>query len=270
MRLFVTATVAALCASAQAFSDSSPFILFSTAKLSKPASQDQQLQSSSQVLESTKQLLSSCPTDRYLLVSQPNLNAATHLSSKASVPRLTGALDRAESSYSIAEVAGELDLKQIAAYIRETCDVKSSAIDEIYLSTLPTSDGVSILRENDEHLGMVLEQYQATEGSYTVIYAGGPRTEKPESYVAEFQNGVQLKRHLQGVVRRDEQPAPGRDLRPLFEKYQYFTPGIFMGLITLIILMTILYAGISAVASLEIPYGAFDKEMGPAAQKKQQ
>lgn len=43
-----------------------------------------------------------------------------------------------------------------------------------------------------------------------------------------------------------------------------------MGLVSLVVLMSILYAGISAVASLEVPYGAFDKEMGPAAQKKQQ
>lgn len=43
-----------------------------------------------------------------------------------------------------------------------------------------------------------------------------------------------------------------------------------MALIAVIILMSILYAGISALASLEVSYGAFDKEMGPAAQKKQQ
>jgi hypothetical protein len=43
-----------------------------------------------------------------------------------------------------------------------------------------------------------------------------------------------------------------------------------MALITFIILMSILYAGISALASLQVSYGAFDKEMGPAAQKKQQ
>lgn len=43
-----------------------------------------------------------------------------------------------------------------------------------------------------------------------------------------------------------------------------------MGLIALVILMSILYGGISALASLQVSYGAFDKEMGPAAQKKQQ
>jgi len=42
-----------------------------------------------------------------------------------------------------------------------------------------------------------------------------------------------------------------------------------MGLITVIILLAILGVGISAIAGLQVSYGAFDKEMGPAAGKKQ-
>ncbi|KAI8633101.1 BIG1-domain-containing protein [Xylariaceae sp. FL1651] len=271
MRVSITAAIAGFCASAHAFSDSSPFILFSTAKLSNPTSQDQ-LQSSSRVLESTKQLLSSCPTDRYVLVSQPNLNAG-HLSSTAVVPKLSDSLSRAVSSYTVAEVAGELDLKSIAAYIRETCGLPGSAIDEVNLSPVPSSaaESAKTLKENDAQLGVVLEQYSATTGTYTVIYASGPRTEKPQTYTAEFTDSgtgpTELKRQLQPVNRRQDKER--RNL-PLFEKYQFFTPGIFMALIALIILLSILYAGISAVASLQVSYGAFDKEMGPAAQKKQQ
>lgn len=41
-----------------------------------------------------------------------------------------------------------------------------------------------------------------------------------------------------------------------------------MGLIGTIIMLTMLYVGLSAVASLQVSYGAFDKENGPAAQKK--
>lgn len=41
-----------------------------------------------------------------------------------------------------------------------------------------------------------------------------------------------------------------------------------MGLIGTIIMLTMLYAGLSAVSSLQVSYGAFDKENGPAAQKK--
>ncbi|KAI0446591.1 ER protein BIG1 [Xylaria telfairii] len=273
MRLSVAAAIAGLCASAHAFSDSSPFILFSTAKLTDSISKDQ-LQSSSKVLEATKKLLASCPTNHYLLVSQPNLNAA-HLSSKAAVPKLSDSLSHAASSYSIAEVAGELDVRSVAAYIRETCELPRSAVDVIELSPVPssTADGAKTLKKNDDELGVVLEQYKASAGnSYTVIYAGGPRTEKPQTYTAEFTDSgaghTELKRQLHDarISRRQEK----RDTRPLFEKYQYFTPGIFMGLIALIILMSILYVGISALSSLQVSYGAFDKEMGPAAQKKQQ
>lgn len=46
--------------------------------------------------------------------------------------------------------------------------------------------------------------------------------------------------------------------------------GIFMGIIVAIVLLSILGVGIRGLAGLEVSYGAFDKEMGPAAQKKQQ
>ena len=46
--------------------------------------------------------------------------------------------------------------------------------------------------------------------------------------------------------------------------------GLFMGLLVGFILISILSVGLSAIGSLQVSYGAFDKEMGPAAQKKQQ
>ncbi|KAI0408170.1 ER protein BIG1 [Xylaria palmicola] len=274
MRLSVATAIAGFCASAHAFSDSSPFVLFSTAKLAESISRDQ-LQSGSKLLESTKQLLSSCPTSHYILVSQPNLNAA-HLSSKAAVPNLSDSLSRAASSYSVAEVAGEFDMSSVAAYIRETCEIPSSAVDVIELPPVPSSSAESakMLKNNDEKLGLILEHYRASAGnSYTVIYAGAPRAEMAQTYTAEFAESSaghsELKRQLHDVngVRRQEKSD--RKL-PLFAKYQFFTPGIFMSLVVLVILMSILYAGISALASLQVSYGAFDKEMGPAAQKKQQ
>lgn len=43
-----------------------------------------------------------------------------------------------------------------------------------------------------------------------------------------------------------------------------------MGLLVIFILLAILSVGLSALKSLQVSYGAFDKEMGPAAQKKHQ
>lgn len=42
-----------------------------------------------------------------------------------------------------------------------------------------------------------------------------------------------------------------------------------MAFVVLAVLLSILAVGLKSVASLEVSYGAFDKEMGPAAQKKQ-
>ena len=79
-------------------------------------------------------------------------------------------------------------------------------------------------------------------------------------------------------LRREAAPQASRrrraddtvDRRPLFEKYQFFTPGIFMGLVAAFVMLSIVYIGLAALSSLEVSYGAFEKEMGPAAQKKQQ
>lgn len=43
-----------------------------------------------------------------------------------------------------------------------------------------------------------------------------------------------------------------------------------MGIITAIVLLSILGVGLRALGSLEVSYGAFEKDMGPAAQKKNQ
>lgn len=41
-----------------------------------------------------------------------------------------------------------------------------------------------------------------------------------------------------------------------------------MAIIAVLVMLSIGAVGVKALASLEVSYGAFDKEMGPAAQKK--
>ena len=83
---------------------------------------------------------------------------------------------------------------------------------------------------------------------------------------ASFPESVQmeLKRDLSSHAKRANSTEGG-----LFEKYQYFTPGLFMGFAAIIPLFLILLVGIRALTSLEVSYFAFIKEMGPNAQKKQ-
>ena len=79
-----------------------------------------QLQTSSRVSSATRDILASCPTDRYLVVSQPNLNAA-HLETKSAVPRLREALGRAQDSFTVAEMTGDITSEAISNLVRNAC-----------------------------------------------------------------------------------------------------------------------------------------------------
>lgn len=84
-----------------------------------------------------------------------------------------------------------------------------------------------------------------------------------ENAFGEYEQ-FELKRDLSSHVKRANATAGG-----LFERYQYFTPGLFMAFTAIIPLFLILLVGIRALTSLEVSYYAFSKEMGPNAQKKQ-
>ncbi|TDZ74231.1 hypothetical protein CTRI78_v001071 [Colletotrichum trifolii] len=275
MRLSRTAGLMAFCATVHAFTDSSPFVMLSTADFAK-SSAPAQLQTESQVLASVKSLLSSCPTDRYLLVSQPNANAADIRGSDANdcrSPNLCRAIASKDVKgvYSVAEVIGEVKIDRLAEYIHTACADKKIVIDQTRLSPLGRNPGerANTLSDNDHALGQTLEKLKdASAGSYTVIYLASP---SEPTYQAEFTEPLhaELKRHEASLlhVRKDKNETKWEKL-PLFEKYVFFSPGIFHALVAVIVLLSILGVGVRALASLEIPYGAFEKEMGPAAQKK--
>jgi hypothetical protein len=119
----------------------------------------------------------------------------------------------------------------------------------------------------DQALERALE-FPLGSKSYTILFVA---TTAEPVYEAVFDEPVRmdLKRSVQGQVRRAGNETEWSKL-PLFEKYQFFTPGIFMAIVTAIVLLSILYVGLAALSSLEVSYGAFEKEMGPAQHKKQQ
>ena len=83
---------------------------------------------------------------------------------------------------------------------------------------------------------------------------------------------MELKRDLSAHATRDSSVRPKPALHAnagLFEKYQFFTPGLFMGLVAAVPLLLIILVGVRALVSLEVSYFAFSKEMGPAAQRQQ-
>ncbi|KAK0727887.1 BIG/ATPase V1 complex, subunit S1 [Lasiosphaeria miniovina] len=277
MHFSIAATLLTCTAAVQAFSDSSPFFLLSSAKLVDTSLGDKQIRTSSYVTSKAKELLASCPTSRYILVSQPNVHADDihDAQSGCTMPNLCRAVfsESTQSRFSVREVVGNILSQTLADYITATCveHGKQGKVEQVELPRLPSTrekvDRAYALIDNDHKLGELLD---TLGDDYTVVFFSDPNEFKayePE-FVAPVHMDIKRQSNQEPVVFRRQ--SNETDNRPLFEKYQFFTPGIFMGFLALIVLGSILGVGLKALSSLEVSYGAFDKDMGPAAQKKQQ
>ncbi|KAI4716874.1 BIG1-domain-containing protein [Aureobasidium sp. EXF-10727] len=277
--------------SANAFKDASPFVLYSTSQLDVKNANVNVISAQS-LQESIEHQIKGCPSNTYVVVSQPGVDT-NDLTLSKSTPHLRRRLeaknDKVKSVFAAKNVVGHVDARALVASINRECNTASTLLlsgekgeiptkpyDAIHVQfpALPTDndDRESALLQADSYLNSLL----ATLDSYTVLYATldnlSPR-QHPEQYEMDepypSNMHTDLKRDLDAhVVRASNASNPQADLA-LFEKYQFLSPGIFMGGVVSILLFSILYVGISAIANLEVSYMAFSKEMGPAAQKKQ-
>ena len=104
----------------------------------------------------------------------------------------------------------------------------------------------------------------------------------------DFPGHHELKRGISPSAHR-KRDDEGHDDRTFFERNQLFNPGrlgaflirvrsnanyslpgVFMVILGTLLLLTIIAVAINVLSGLTISYKAFAKEMGPAAQKKQQ
>ncbi|KAF9775947.1 hypothetical protein IL306_005945 [Fusarium sp. DS 682] len=276
MRLQVLASALALSGSATAFSDSWPLVMFSTSKFADAISNNH-IQTRSQALEQVRDLLTLCPTDNYVLIAHEGVNAAD-LRRPNTMPNLHQAIGHKETQgkFIVPEVVGEsIDADAIQDYIKTACYEQAKKVE-------PHFTLIKASKNEDEVTKKWEESEKLLNDSYTVLFVGTPSTKaktatskkasKSEKTIYEPEFIEPLHMDLKRDVSEDaEKPGNAtRDTRGLFEKYQFFTPGIFMGIIIALVLFSLLGVGLRALASLEVSYGAFEKDMGPAAQKKQQ
>ncbi|KAK0392193.1 hypothetical protein NLU13_1691 [Sarocladium strictum] len=279
MRSSVLAGALAFAGFSAAFSDSSPWIVASTAPF-KAASNNNKIQTSSAALKTTKDFLSTCPTDSYVIVVQPGLHYADlAVEGGSPMKSLIETVDRfdAKGKFIVPEVVGEaVDGTSIKDLIHEACgqERKEVQVHHIELRALVGSGDIrtrTLTSNDDEAASTVLSKLK--DGSSTLIFFGTPANAAERTvYEPEFEEAVMmdLKRSVQAKPSRRADNGTDWNKLPLFEKYQFFTPGIFMGLLAVIFMGSILTVGIKALSSLQVSYGAFEKDMGPAAHKKQQ
>lgn len=148
-----------------------------------------------------------------------------------------------KGKYIVPEVVGETTKAGLAEYIQRACSQKGKAVsvDEINLAPLTTNRAITLADNSrtwpsnvvgketkmttDDVLGQALEPILSSN-SYTILFIGTPGE---KNYQPEFEDPVRmdLKRHIQNQPIRQEknETKRERDRRPLFEKYQFFTPG---------------------------------------------
>ncbi|KAL3445703.1 BIG/ATPase V1 complex, subunit S1 [Aspergillus insuetus] len=289
MRLSQFSLLALGAATASAFRDTSPFFLASTSEL---LSASAQLKSAASLLDDLSTILSTCPSDYYVIASQPGVHAID-FSARTSAPRLaaklTGQDETIRSATIINEVAGVLETKQIRSILESGCGAQTTVVDAssgsyptefgaeprviiVELSSLPLgSEREQQLSDNDALLSDIVGRLPSKK--YTLFYLTTPREfGENDSPVYQQQNDlyqdpvhIDLKRDYSVHSRREETINSS-----LFDEYQYFTPGLFMGLIAAFFFFAILYVAFSALLSLQVPYAAFEKDTSTTAQKKQQ
>ncbi|KAL8968609.1 MAG: hypothetical protein Q9183_002380 [Haloplaca sp. 2 TL-2023] len=265
-----------------------------------------QIASADKIKDTVVSQLSKCLSDTYIVVTQPGVHAEDY-SDRYAAPYLrrhiSGENEGSRSSATVPDVLGNVDVDGIVEEVEKTCEAALLKVDastgsfvvaddphprviNLEFPSLPTDpkNRASKLKDNDAFLSSILSTLPTSK--YTVIYTTTPSSTPPnaathhdhlDQQIYEMdtsfssQHHMEIKRDVNGhtVMGKREENVSLPDA-PLFERYQYFSPGIFMGLLIMLPLFLILYVGISGVTSLQVTYAAFDKEMGPAAHKKQQ
>ncbi|KAI9785243.1 MAG: hypothetical protein M1816_000491 [Peltula sp. TS41687] len=303
--------------SVSSFQNTSPFFYYSTASTPSPAADIPQLIRSDILSQRLLDSLSSCSADTYIIAAQPAVHAADFLLPDAA-PHLKRSMNLPDgdgdvkSSFSVADVLGELDIEEVEDFLHTKCNAEVMNVDaasqfwDFFLATLftyveemgrvyvryniagsfrtitdmkprvvrvdfpalPRTDDSSKrakqLRENDSILSSLLDLLPSTK--YTVIY-----TTTPSHHSSHSSHGAaaaaELKRR-DGATNQSDDNDDGNNNTlpdgPLFTRYQFLTPGLFMGLLVAFFLLAIMAVGLNALASLKVSYGAFEREMGPA------
>jgi len=277
--LALTALPAAL-----AFGNTSPFFLASTADLHLPTGHDA-LADAATVTETLLAALEDCPTRSYLLFEQHGVSSDDFTDAR-SAPQLSRLMNGAHAHIKTAsvtpDVLGHLDGAAIKAHLHKHCGPRHahgnanawlhSHVSRELAAPLDQAHRKKQLMHDDAFLGDYVSE-TAKEHDFTVIYITSPQTMAQAKaplehydYESAFTDSVQmeLKRDLSAHAKQSNATEGG-----LFERYQYFTPGLFMGFAAILPLFLILLVGIRALTSLEVSYFAFSKDMGPNAQKRQ-
>lgn len=199
---------------------------------------------------------------------------------------------KVRSSAYISELVGDIDRSRWEEVLQKTCgaqiinveestefinmmDKRTTTVLNIHLPQPIGEHRTQTLTDNDAFVASILETLP--HQNYTVLYTTTPELHPKPFHEATKYEMDPLFETLHIDLKRDVDFHPSESSGnatyvdgPLFERYQFLSPGLFMGFTVGILLLLVLYYAIAGVASLQVSYAAFDKEQGQLAQKKGQ
>lgn len=137
--------------------------------LSFTTSNTNQLQTSSEVLKTTKAILASCPTDHYFFATQPGMKTAdVRQNDGADMPFLylsTTADTRVHGKFMVSEVIGDVMSETLINFVKTACSKrgKEVVVEQVQLDQLPQEDRAEALLAN----GMAISKTPHTEAALT-------------------------------------------------------------------------------------------------------
>jgi len=286
---------------AHGYENSSPLFLYSTSSVKIASIPD--LASASTIGSTLLDSLNKCPSTNYLVVSQPGVSA-DDFSCPRNTPLLRDRLstaDAGQTSIVVRDVIGTLDTQPLVEGLAKACsrtiqnidttslmipEFEGSTNEKVFYTELPAlNEDLSpeerhvILLQHDTYVSSLVDTY-FSNADYTLIYTTtsvhaqkngmtAPETQEyqAELPIADMVHSGELRRSL---AKRKDGTSTNQTVvdGPLFDKYQFLNPGIFMGGLVALLLLSILYVGVSALSSLQVTYGAFDKDQGQLAKKQ--
>ncbi|WPH03065.1 Hypothetical protein R9X50_00593900 [Acrodontium crateriforme] len=294
LRQITTALLAATAV--QGLNDASPFFALSSEPFKSNAFQSTQIATVQDVENGLINSLSDCSHAYYLFLSQPGLKAADF----QHMPKLKQRIATRKNNtlIEVSTVVGEIDSEGVRGKISKMCKATEAVLDDEAwghvdsatfmrpLTALANNQAqktrIQIAKNTDEELDLNIQKIEAQGRPFLIVYTSphhliDEKLREPPPYAMDepalSMPHSDLKRDEELYKRLIEERASNNASDnaqaglPLFEKYQFLSPGIFMGLSVSLLLFSILYVGISAIAGLEVSYMAFSKEMGPQAQK---
>lgn len=159
------------------------------------------------------------------------------------MPSLCRAVEdsRNKGKFVVPEVVGDATAAGLSDVLKKSCGRRAVKVEELDLTSLGSDDRAGALSKNgqsrspsalknrhvltlasDATLSDKLAEVMSVD-SYTILFVSTP---SEPIYEADFEEPVQmdLRRRVQDSVRRQSNETGWNNL-PLFEKYQFFTPG---------------------------------------------